>query len=184
MAKANAINVFARELNTVNLEKEGATKPGQTTSPPKWYLLPTGVWVNRISAVGVLVSAEDKSKGDDPFWTAKIVDGTGAIKFNAGKYHPETVALLADTEMASIVAIVGKPGLSEKYGTDINADTICVVPKAAQKRWQLNCSRDTLKRLKGLEDDTEESRQALEHYKDFSIDELKEAIKKVLVSLV
>ena len=102
-ARETAWRVFATELNSTTLEIK-ATEEKQ----PSYIVTPLGAKINRVLIAGVMTEKENIGSEEEPMWIARIQDVSGCFFINVGRFQPEASAAIADIEMPSFVAAVGR----------------------------------------------------------------------------
>ncbi len=168
-----AKRLFASELE----ESEYQFKEKDEERAPNYLLLPSGDKANRVMMGGTLMSVEDVSsdENDNPFWNARINDGTGEFRAFAGQYDPKAASVLqsiaADESMPpAYVIVIGK---TKEYRPEddeseilmnIQAETVAVVDEQQRNNWLKETVEHTLNRLE--EDKGEYVLQADERHGD------------------
>lgn len=87
-----SVRVLASELRKSDYHFKETDKE----KAPNYLLLPSGDKANRIMMGGTLVGIEDISDGSDPYWRARVNDGTGEFAVYAGQYQPEVASKLQE----------------------------------------------------------------------------------------
>ncbi len=167
-----AKRLFASELEVADYH----FKEEDRERAPNYLLLPSGDKANRVMMGGTLMSVDDISKeGDDPFWKARIEDGTGEFLAFAGQYDPEAASVLQkvdsdETMPPAYVIVIGK---TKEYRPDddesevlinIRPETIALVSEEQRNNWLKETTEHTLNRL---ENNTgEHVAQAVDRYGD------------------
>lgn len=190
-AREVAYRIFARELSdtTVALERD----PDDAYAP-QYVLTPTGAKVNRVFVVGTLTEKEDIGT-DTEYWRARISDPTGASFIYAGQYQPDATRALvdatvadADAETPEFLAVVGKVGIyTTEDGnvlTSLRPETISIVDAETRDRWVLETARQTLDRIKRLEDGSSENLAMVEEHYSLDLEQYRQMVVSALESLV
>ncbi|MDD4898180.1 MAG: DNA-binding protein [Methanocellales archaeon] len=162
LSREVAKRVFAREFGEANM----AFKEQDDQYAPQYLLTPTGAKCNRIFFVGTLIEKEDIGN-DVEFWRARVADPTGSFLIYAGQYQPEAAQALSSIEPPQFVAVVGKPNTYEISGeiiTSVRPEKIHIVDADTYDLWILETARQTLQRLKQLNEGGEDATKAKEHY--------------------
>jgi RPA family protein len=160
-ARETAWRVFATELNSTTLEIK-ATEEKQ----PSYIVTPLGAKINRVLIAGVMTEKENIGSEEDPMWKARIQDVSGSFYINVGRFQPEASAAIADIEIPSFVAAVGRV---RTYTTDdqrvfvsVRPEHIVPIDESVRNEWILETAKSTWKRLKdtkkvlGMGDATEQ----------------------------
>lgn len=144
-----AWRIFSGELNASNLEIKG-----EEEKSPAYLISPLGARINRVLVAGVLLEKENIGSEEEPMWKARIQDPTGSFFINAGRYQPEASAALAQMEVPSFVAVVGK---TKTFSPDdgrvfvsIRPERITQVEERVRDRWVLEACQSTWKRMKAI----------------------------------
>ncbi|RZN33826.1 MAG: DNA-binding protein [Methanosarcinales archaeon] len=164
-AREVAYRIFAQELRDTTLVLE---RDLEDAYAPQYVVAPTGAKVNRVFVVGTLTDKEDIGT-DAEYWRARISDPTGTFFVYAGQYQPDATRVIADAEVPSFLAVVGKVGVytteDGNIMTSIRPETITVVDAETRDRWVLETARQTLDRIKELEAESSPSIEMVkEHY--------------------
>ncbi len=183
-----AKRLFASELEVADYH----FKEEDRDRAPNYLLLPSGDKANRVMMGGTLMSVDDISKeGDDPFWRARVDDGTGEFLAFAGQYDPEAASVLQkvdsdETMPPAYVVIIGK---TNEYRPDddesevlinVRPETIAIVSEEQRNNWLKETAEHTLNRL---ENDTgEHVAQAVDRYGD-RVELFKDDIRNILEKL-
>ncbi|MDI6903122.1 MAG: DNA-binding protein [Methanocellales archaeon] len=157
-----AKRVFALEFRESNM----AFKEHDDQYAPQYLLTPTGAKCNRIFIVGTLTEKEDVGTNTE-YWRARVTDPTGSFLIYAGQYQPEAAQALSSIEPPQFVAVVGKPNTYEIGGeivTSVRPESIQIVDADTYDLWILDTARQTLQRLKRLDEGSEDVTKAKEHY--------------------
>jgi len=186
-----AYRIFAQELRdtTVALERDS-----DDAYAPQYVLTPTGAKVNRVFVVGTLTEKEDIGT-DTEYWRARISDPTGASFIYAGQYQPDATRALvdatvadADAETPEFLAVVGKVGIyTTEDGnvlTSLRPETISIVDAETRDRWVLETARQTLDRIKRLEDGSSENLAMVEEHYSLDLEQYRQMVVSALESLV
>lgn len=160
-ARETAWRVFATELNSTTLEIK-ATEEKQ----PSYIVTPLGAKINRVLIAGVMTEKENIGSEEEPMWKARIQDVSGSFYINVGRFQPEASAAIADIEIPSFVAAVGRV---RTYTTDdqrvfvsVRPEHIVPIDESVRNEWILETAKTTWKRLKdtkkvlGMGDATEQ----------------------------
>jgi RPA family protein len=160
-ARETAWRVFATELNSTTLEIK-ATEEKQ----PSYIVTPLGAKINRVLIAGVMTEKENIGSEEEPMWKARIQDVSGSLYINVGRFQPEASAAIADIEIPSFVAAVGRV---RTYTTDdqrvfvsVRPEHIVPIDESVRNEWILETAKSTWKRLKdtkkvlGMGDATEQ----------------------------
>jgi RPA family protein len=160
-ARETAWRVFATELNSTTLEIK-ATEEKQ----PSYIVTPLGAKINRVLIAGVMTEKENIGSQEEPMWKARIQDVSGSFYINVGRFQPEASAAIADIEIPSFVAAVGRV---RTYTTDdqrvfvsVRPEHIVPIDESVRNEWILETAKSTWKRLKdtkkvlGMGDATEQ----------------------------
>ena len=160
-ARETAWRVFATELNSTPLEIK-ATEEKQ----PSYIVTPLGAKINRVLIAGVMTEKENIGSEEEPMWKARIQDVSGSFFINVGRFQPEASAAIADIEIPSFVAAVGRV---RTYTTDdqrvfvsVRPEHIVPIDESVRNEWILETAKSTWKRLKdtkkvlGMGDATEQ----------------------------
>ena len=146
-ARETAWRVFATELNSTTLEIK-ATEEKQ----PSYIVTPLGAKINRVLIAGVMTEKENIGSEEEPMWKARIQDVSGSFYINVGRFQPEASAAIADIEIPSFVAAVGRV---RTYTTDdqrvfvsVRPEHIVPIDESVRNEWILETAKSTWKRLK------------------------------------
>ncbi len=149
IARETAWRVFSSELNTSTLELKG-----EDEKAPSYLVTRLGTKVNRILIAGVLTEKENVGNDDEPLWKGRIQDVSGNYFINVGRYQPEAAAAIADLEVPSFVAVVGKV---RTYVTDdkrvfvtVRPETIVNITEETRNEWILEAAQSMWSRLNGM----------------------------------
>lgn len=171
-AREVAYRIFAQELRDTTLVLE---RDLEDAYAPQYVVTPTGAKVNRVFIVGTLTEKEDIGT-DAEYWRARISDPTGTFFMYAGQYQSDATRALADASVADadasvpeFLAVVGKIAVytteDERVMTSIRPETITVVDAETRDRWVLETVRQTLDRIRELDDGSSPSIEMVqEHY--------------------
>jgi len=147
--RETAWRIFSGELNSSNLEIKG-----EEEKSPSYLISPLGAKINRVLVAGVLMEKENIGNEEEPMWKARVQDPTGSFFINAGRYQPEAAAALADMEVPSFVAVIGK---TKTFSPDdgrvfvsIRPERIIQVDESIRDRWVLEACQSTWKRMKAI----------------------------------
>ena len=149
IVRETAWRIFSGELNASNLEIKG-----EEEKSPSYLISPLGAKMNRVLVAGVLLEKENIGSEEEPMWKARIQDPTGSFFITAGRYQPEASAALAQMEVPSFVAVVGK---TKTFSPDdgrvfvsIRPERITQVEEEVRDRWVLEACQSTWKRMKAI----------------------------------
>jgi len=146
-----AYRLFASELRNTTFAFDRDTEDPYA---PQYVLTPTGAKVSRVFIVGTVTEAEDIGT-DTEYWRARIADPTGTFFVYAGQYATDAMRTIADVEVPSFVAIVGKVKVytaeDGDVRTSIHPETVNVVDADTRNRWVLETARQTLDRVDMIE---------------------------------
>ncbi len=174
-----AHRIFAQELRDTSLVLE---RDVEDAYAPQYVVTPTGVKVNRVFIVGTLTEKEDIGT-DGEYWRARISDPTGTFFVYAGQYQPDAMRVVAESEVPEFMAVVGKVGVytteDDNVMTSIRPETITVVDAATRDQWVIETARQTLDRMKSLE---ESDSPAKEHY-SLDVEQYQQMVKSALEML-
>lgn len=172
-----AKRVFAHEFNQSDfkIEEDGDRSPS-------YILTPTGAKCNRVYAVGVLLDKEEV-RPDSNFWRMRVSDPTGVFVCTAGRYQPEALEVLLETEPPEMIAVVGKVNVYEgesRSFVSLRAESISVVDSEVRDYWVYETAKRTFERIKKMEKkEGEEVNQAWNYYNP-NLEEYTEMVKKAL----
>jgi len=145
-ARETAWRVFATELNSTTLEIKAAEEKA-----PSYIVTPLGAKINRVLIAGVMTEKENIGSEEEPMWKARIQDVSGSFYINVGKFQPEASAAIADIEIPSFVAAVGRV---RTYTTDdqrvfvsVRPEHIIPISETVRNEWILETAKSTWKRL-------------------------------------
>jgi len=133
------------------------------TSGSKVLLL-SGELCGRVFFVGTLL---EKTRTAEGVWKLRLADPTGVFYAFAGKYQPEVVETLHETDVPAIVAVVGKLKVLEgkRRITFLRPECLAVVDFRTRDLWLAEAASRTLERLNKMENsDNTMSRLAKEVY--------------------
>ncbi len=147
-ARETAWRVFASELNSSTLEIKA-----QEEKMPSYVVSPLGAKINRVLIAGVMTEKENIGSPDDPMWKARIQDVSGNYFISVGRYQPEASAAMADLEIPSFVAAVGRVKAYTPEGGDrtyisVRPEHIIKIDESTRKDWLLETAKSTWFRLK------------------------------------
>lgn len=145
-ARETAWRVFATELNSSTLEIKATEE-----KMPSYIVTPLGAKINRVLVAGVLTEKENMGSEEEPMWRGRIQDVSGNFFINIGKFQPEASAAIADIEVPSLVAAVGRV---RSYTTDdqrvfvtVRPEHIVQINQTVRNEWILETAKSTWKRL-------------------------------------
>lgn len=146
MNRETAWRLFAGELNS-----SSASSKGEDEMSPFYVITKLGAMVNRVLIAGVLTEKENIGNEEEPLWRGRILDVNGSFFINVGKFQPEAAAAIADLEVPSFVAVVGKV---RTYTTDdsrvfvsVRPETIVQVDESVRNQWILSAANSLWERL-------------------------------------
>ncbi len=185
--RQTAKRLLASELNEADYHFQEEDRE----RAPNYLLLPSGDKANRVMMGGTLMSVEDISNDDEPFWRAQIEDGTGSFLAFAGQYDPEAASVLqkvanSDNMPPAYVIVIGK---TKEYRPEddesevlvnVRPETIALVSEQQRNNWLKETAEHTLNRLEN--DSGEYVAQAVERHGD-RVKLLKEDIRNTLEKL-
>lgn len=141
-----AVRVLASELQKADYHFQEEDQE----RAPKYLLLPSGGKANRVMMGGTLVGIEDASNdsSNNPFWKARINDGTGEFLAFAGQYQPEASTSMRrlandDTIPPAYVNVVAK---TKEYRPDDDEGEVIVNLRPEQVSVVTEQHRDNLLR--------------------------------------
>lgn len=172
-----ARRTFAWEFKDATHEE----RKGDGDRAPRYLLLPTGEWANRVFIVGTLADVVDE--GDEKYIHGEVNDPTGRFYVDAGQFQLDALAKMRRIQTPEMVAVTGKAIRFETdngYNTKVRATNITPIPEALYDRWVADTAIQTMKRLEAFGDDdnlaaaiaAEEYGNELEEYRDAAIDAL------------
>ena len=145
-ARETAWRVFATELNSSTLEIKATEEKA-----PSYIVTPLGAKINRVLVAGVMTEKENIGSDEEPMWKARIQDVSGSFYINVGRFQPEASAAIADLEIPSFVAAVGRV---RTYTTDdqrvfvsVRPEHIVPITETVRNEWILETAKSTWKRL-------------------------------------
>ena len=179
-----AYRIFAQELKDTSVALE---RDLENVYAPQYVLIPTGAKVTRVFIVGTLTEAEDIGT-DTEYWRARISDPTGAFfVYAGGQYQPDATRLFADASVPEVLAVVGKVSMytteDERVMTSIRPETISVVDVETRDRWVLETSRQTLDRIRKLEDGSSENLSMVTEHYSLDLEQYKQMVASALESV-
>ncbi len=144
--RETAWRLFAGELNG-----SSASLKGEEEMSPFYVISKLGAMVNRVLITGVLIEKENIGNEEEPLWRGRIQDVNGSFFINVGKFQPEAASSIADLEVPSYVAVVGKV---RTYTTDdsrvfvsVRPETIVQVDESVRNQWILSAANSLWERL-------------------------------------
>jgi RPA family protein len=209
-AREVAYRIFAQELRDTSVALE---RDLEDAYAPQYVMTPTGAKVNRVFVIGTLTENEDigtdteywRARISDPtgaffvyagqyqigtdteYWRARISDPTGAFFVYAGQYQPDATRVLADASIPEVLAVVGKVSMytteDERVMTSIRPETISVVDVETRDRWVLETSRQTLDRIRKLEDESSEHLSMVTEHYSLDLEQYKQMVASALESV-
>ena len=146
-----AYRLFARELRDTSVVCE---RDPEDIYAPQYVLTPTGAKANRVFIVGALIEKEDIGT-DTEYWKIRVSDPTGAFSMYVGMYQPDAMVALAEIEMPTFVAVVGKVSVytpeNGKTIVSVKPESITSVDEMVYDQWIAETMRQTLDRIKSIE---------------------------------
>ncbi|MCD6461522.1 MAG: hypothetical protein J7L61_02140 [Thermoplasmata archaeon] len=147
MEREIAWRVFAREYGDSTL----LLRSGEERAPA-YLVTPTGAKVNRIYAVGTLVSVENKGTEEEPMWIARLNDPTGFFFIFAGQHQRDVGAVLSSLQPPVFLAVTGKvraytPPDGDRMYVSVRAEGVHVVEGPQYDDWILDSARSLKERL-------------------------------------
>ncbi len=145
-----AWRIFAAEYNESShvIEKKGEKKP-------KYVITPLGAKINRLYIVGVLTDVEEIGK-EGIRRRARISDPTGMHVVYAEAFKPEVASILADMEIPTYIAVVGKIRIYEpEEGVlylSARAEMAKEVKEEIRNYWIIEACRNMLIRINAIKD--------------------------------
>jgi len=145
-----AWRVFAAEYNEANHVIEGRGE-----KKPRYVLTPLGAKVNRLFIAGVLTDVEEIG-AEGIRRRARISDPTGIHVVYAEAFEPEVASILADMEVPSYIAVVGKVRIYEPEENVLyvsaRAEKAKEVSEEVRDHWIIEACRGTLVRINAMRD--------------------------------
>ena len=182
-AREVAYRIFAQELRDTAVALE---RDLEDVYAPQYVLAPTGAKINRVFVVGTLTEKEDIGT-DAEYWRARISDPTGTFFAYAGQYQLDATRVLTDAVVPEFLAVVGKIGVytteDERVMTSIRPETISVVDEETRNRWILETARQTLDRIKELENGSSPHLEMIEEHYSLDVEQYRQMIASALESL-
>jgi len=145
-----AWRIFAAEYNESNhvIESTGEKKP-------RYVLTPLGAKVNRLFIVGVLTDVEEIG-AEGIRRRARVSDPTGMHVVYAEAFEPEVASILADMDVPSYIAVVGKARIYEPEENVLyvsaRAEMAKEVDEKTRDHWIMEACRGTLMRINAMKD--------------------------------
>uniref|UniRef100_A0A6H1ZTJ3 Uncharacterized protein n=1 Tax=viral metagenome TaxID=1070528 RepID=A0A6H1ZTJ3_9ZZZZ len=144
-----------------------ALPKGEEQYESQTYLSPTGRTVAKIMVAGVATEKEDIGK-DQSLWRLRISDPSGAIGVMAGMYQPEAMQAIAQLEIPSYVAIVGKLNVYEpesgSHIVSIRPDSVTIIDGKNRDDLVLDAALSTARSIKKTMADPEIMKRVTEAY--------------------
>jgi len=141
-----AWRVFADEFN----RSDYFFHEGNERSP-NYLVTPTGARINRMYFVGVLTEIDNLGTQEDMI-RARVSDPTGTFTVYAGQYQPEAAVFLAELDIPSFVAIIGKARTYEPEDgtvyTSVRPEELNSSDTHIRDRWIIDTARLTFERIK------------------------------------
>lgn len=175
--------IFAQEFKDASVALE---RDIEDAYAPQYVLTPTGAKINRVFLVGTLTEKEDIGT-DAEYWRARISDPTGTFFVYAGQYQPDATRALADANIPEFLAVVGKVGVytteDERVMTSIRPEMISVVDAITRDRWVVEAARQTLDRIRKLEDESSQNIDMVQEHYSLDIEQYRQMVVSALESL-
>ena len=159
-----AVRAFFFELREANHMVSGVEKS------PRYVLLPSGIYANRVFLVGIMTGTEKRENGVKAYMS----DPTSDITFFSGRFNPEITSFLNRLETPCICALSAKLGIFETQDgarfISLRPERIGRTDEGSREYWTLTTARDTLRRLESLKlakeggEATQASKDAIGHY--------------------
>ncbi|MCK4458766.1 MAG: DNA-binding protein [Methanosarcinales archaeon] len=182
-AREVAYRIFAHELRDTSVALE---RDLDDMYAPQYVLTPTGAKVNRVFIVGTLTEKENIGE-DVEYWRARISDPTGTFFVYAGQYQPDATRVITDAAVPEFLAVVGKVGVyTTEDGnilTSIRPETITVVDAETRDRWVLETARQTLDRIRELDDGSSPSIEMVQEHYSLDIEQYRQMAISALESM-
>ena len=145
-ARETAWRVFATELNSSTLEIKATEEKA-----PSYIVTPLGAKINRVLVAGVMTEKENIGSDEEPMWKARIQDVSGSFYINVGRFQPEASAAIADIEIPSFVAAVGRVRTyttgDQRVFVSVRPEHIVPITETVRNEWILETAKSTWKRL-------------------------------------
>lgn len=154
-----AVRLLAAELNKSDYHFQETDEE----RAPNFLLLPSGGKANRVMMGGTLMEVENTS-GDssNPYWKARINDGTGEFLAFAGQYQPEAASVFQqiandDSMPPAFALMVGKtreyrPEEEEsEVIVNLQPNTVSIVDEEERDTWLRDTINSTISRLEQSE---------------------------------
>jgi len=145
-----AWRIFAAEYNDSMHVAESKVEKS-----PKYVITPLGAKVNRLYIVGVLTDLEEMG-GEGIRRKARISDPTGSHIVYAETFKPEVASILADIQIPSYVAIVGKARIYEPEEgvlyVSVRAEIAKEVNEEIRKYWILEACKNMALRIDAIKE--------------------------------
>ena len=175
--------LFAKEVADSRISFTVDNEDSQDSSVH--VITPTGQDVGRVFICGTLTQVEDIGE-NDPYFKARLVDPTGAIRVYAGNYQPDAAKVLEEIEIPVYVAIVGKISLfTTEDGTvvpSIRAESVAEVDEDTIRTWTFMAARNLIDHIEDKEG-SDIKKAALEEYGEVT-DDFKAMAVSALQSLL
>lgn len=144
--RETAWRIFASELNGSSFSSKG-----EEEMSPFYVITKLGAVVNRVLVAGVLTEKENIGNEEEPLWRGRIQDVNGSFFINVGKFQPEAASAIADLEVPSFVAVVGKVRTytadDSRVFVSVRPETIVQVEEDVRNQWILNAAKSLWERL-------------------------------------
>lgn len=160
-----ARRAFAWEYKDATYEE----RKGDGDRAPRYLLLPTGEWANRVFIVGTLAEVVDSAENNQ-YVHGEVNDPTetGRFHIDAGQFQPDAIAKMRRIETPEMVAITGKTGVFDGDSglkTKVRVTNITPIPEALYDHWVADAAVKTMQRLETFgDDDNEAAKKAAEEY--------------------
>lgn len=158
-----ARRAFAWEYKDATHEE----RKGEGDRAPRYLLLPTGEWANRVFIIGTLAEIVDDPENEQ-YIHGELKDPTGRFYIDAGQYQLDAIAKMRRIETPKMVAVTGKTVRFEGdsgWNTKVRVTNITPVPDALYDHWVADTATQTIKRLESFgDDDNEAAAKAAEQY--------------------
>ena len=168
-----ARRAFAWEYKDATYEE----RKGDGDRAPRYLLLPTGEWANRVFIVGTLAEVVD-NPDNDQYIHGEVNDPTGRFYIDAGQFQLEAIEKMRRIQTPEMVAITGKTVRFEGdsgVNTKVRVTNITPIPEALYDHWVADAAVQTIKRLENFGDENNEAaRKAAEQY-GADLDEYRDA---------
>jgi RPA family protein len=147
----------ARRVLAEEWEQTNEVIQADAEQAPRYAVLPTGQYANRLFIVGTLTEVVDVGKSST-YLQVRIAAPTGVFRVYAGEYQPDALSFLENVEPPLYVAVQAKPG--QPYEDDdgnqrlpLTIDTINEVDGEERQRWTLDTASETQARVAAFDPD-------------------------------